>query len=380
MSIRTQLNVLALEPYAAPSHMAFLRGLKAHSRHEWSIISLPPRKWKWRLRTSAIHFARALNDLPRPDLLFVSDYLNLAEMNALLAPSRQGIPTLLYFHENQLTYPLQDHERRDFHFGLTHLYSILAADRTLFNSHYHRDQFLDALEVLLKLVPDITTGPAMETCRSRSSVLPLGVGMPAQPKTFLPTTRPPRILWNHRWEYDKRPEAFLEGLQYLVDHHCDFQVLILGQRFQHEHPVLQSMRELLGPRLEDAGYQKERSHYHALLADSDIVVSTAIHEYFGLGALEALRAGAFPVLPNDLAYPELLPEELQGAGTPFLYDPSAGLGPPLLHALDVVRKGGMQEERQRLKKSTDRFAWRNLIPIYDRFIDELASAPGLKKT
>ncbi|MGI6302736.1 MAG: tRNA-queuosine alpha-mannosyltransferase domain-containing protein [Verrucomicrobiota bacterium] len=44
----------------------------------------PPRKWKWRMRTSALHFAAALAERPRPDLLFVTDYLNLAEMKALL--------------------------------------------------------------------------------------------------------------------------------------------------------------------------------------------------------------------------------------------------------------------------------------------------------
>ena len=66
MTVENQYSVLAMEPYAAPSHMAFLRGLQAHSQHRWELLTLPPRKWKWRMRTSALHFAAALAVRPRP--------------------------------------------------------------------------------------------------------------------------------------------------------------------------------------------------------------------------------------------------------------------------------------------------------------------------
>ncbi len=44
----------------------------------------------------------------------------------------------------------------------------------------------------------------------------------------------------------------------------------------------------------------------AALLDADVVVSTALHEFFGIGVVEAIAAGAFPLLPRRLAYPEVL--------------------------------------------------------------------------
>ena len=48
-------------------------------------------------------------------------------IRALLPPGPREVPMVTYFHENQLTYPLQGDERRDVHFALSHLHSILAS-------------------------------------------------------------------------------------------------------------------------------------------------------------------------------------------------------------------------------------------------------------
>ena len=51
------MKVLALEPYHGGSHQEFLDGWTAHSRHDWTALTLPPYKWKWRMRHSAVTFA-----------------------------------------------------------------------------------------------------------------------------------------------------------------------------------------------------------------------------------------------------------------------------------------------------------------------------------
>ena len=46
--------------------------------------------------------------------------------------------------------------------------------------------------------------------------------------------------------------------------------------------------------------------YLKILSEADIIVSTAIHEFFGISVVEAIAAGAYPLLPKRLAYPEVL--------------------------------------------------------------------------
>ena len=43
----------------------------------------------------------------RWDCLFCSDMLNLAELKGLAPRILGSLPSVLYFHENQLTYPVQ---------------------------------------------------------------------------------------------------------------------------------------------------------------------------------------------------------------------------------------------------------------------------------
>ncbi|UCC45787.1 MAG: DUF3524 domain-containing protein, partial [Candidatus Zixiibacteriota bacterium] len=44
------MQILAVDPYYGGSHKAFLEGWSEVSRHQWRILSLPARKWKWRMR------------------------------------------------------------------------------------------------------------------------------------------------------------------------------------------------------------------------------------------------------------------------------------------------------------------------------------------
>ena len=43
---------------------------------------------------------------------------------------------------------VQEHKERDNHFTMTHLSSMLVADKILFNSHWHLQSFTSALKVL----------------------------------------------------------------------------------------------------------------------------------------------------------------------------------------------------------------------------------------
>ena len=64
------------------------------------------------MRHAAIHFAGLLNDnaseLKSVSAIVTTDMLNVAELKGLLKPSLQRMPVIVYFHENQASYPNQN--------------------------------------------------------------------------------------------------------------------------------------------------------------------------------------------------------------------------------------------------------------------------------
>ena len=89
----------------------------------------------------------------------------------------------------------------------------------------------------------------------------------------------------------------------------DFRLKIMGQSFQRQPAVFSEAQSKLAHKIDHFGYVKSRNEYIRQLCQSDIVISTATHEFYGISVLEAIRAGCIPVLPNRLSYPELFPSE-----------------------------------------------------------------------
>lgn len=55
-------------------------------------------------------------------ILFTSSVLNLAEL-AALRPDLSALKKILYFHENQLIYPVRKSQDRDFQYGYNQILS-----------------------------------------------------------------------------------------------------------------------------------------------------------------------------------------------------------------------------------------------------------------
>ncbi|MHC5185359.1 MAG: tRNA-queuosine alpha-mannosyltransferase domain-containing protein, partial [Planctomycetota bacterium] len=93
------MRILTLEAYYGGSHKAFLDGWQAHSEHDFTLLSLPPSKWKWRMRHAAMTFAQQVNKLVQAgekwDVLFCSDMLNLAEFLGLADESIRHLPKIV---------------------------------------------------------------------------------------------------------------------------------------------------------------------------------------------------------------------------------------------------------------------------------------------
>ncbi len=306
------LHILALESYDGGSHQQFLDGLIKHSQHQFTRLSMPARKWKWRMRGAAIHFAQQLEkitSLETIDLIFTSSMTAVSDLKSLLPPVLQNRPIVCYFHENQLTYPVEDETQRDYQYAFTQIMSCLASDRVWFNSAYHQDDFLNALDLLLKKMPDFIPERIREKIKSKSQILPLGLNPDCFVGSKASDIDVPVFVWNHRWEYDKNPDLFFETMIDLDKADFAFKLIILGEQFRTAPPVFGATQKILKDKIIHFGYAKNRSDYIRHLQAGTISISTSIHEFFGLAVLEAIAAGNVPLLPYRLSYPELIPRE-----------------------------------------------------------------------
>ncbi len=111
MKVRTQtekLSVLVLEPYYGGSHRSFLKGLKEHLPYRFEFMTLPARKWKWRMRLAAPYFADELRKSGKKyDRILCSTFVDVAAFRGLAPSWVCGAPVLTYFHENQFAYPVR---------------------------------------------------------------------------------------------------------------------------------------------------------------------------------------------------------------------------------------------------------------------------------
>jgi len=215
----------------------------------------------------------------------------------------------VYFHENQLVYPNRHEAEWDFQFPLTNITSALAATLCMFNTSYTRDTFLEGIEPFIRAFPDHRPTGLAEQIRAKSIVIP----PPFDPQPFdaagLERGVRPRIVWPHRWEHDKDPDRFLEAISQLAAEDLDFEVALAGQAFRDIPESISRAREVLGERLVHIGQPDGRDEYARLLRSSDIAVSTARNEFFGLAMIEAAYSGCYPLVPDALAYPEIYPAE-----------------------------------------------------------------------
>lgn len=301
-----RLRILYVEPFEAGSHAGFGAALRAHLDHDLVTWTLPGRHWKWRMRGAGLWFAEQEPDPGPIDVLFASSYTPLADLCALRG-ELTAVPRVLYFHENQWEYPNQTNAERDHHLAFTQVVSAAAADLCLFNSQFNRDTFLRATRDFVARMPDARPTATVEALARRCEVLPVPVAKPRIGEPAASDSGPLTVLWNHRWEHDKRPEAFFSALQQLAGEGVPFRVAVCGQAFGRVPQVFEEARGWLGDRIIQFGAIEDRRAYEELLGRCDVVVSTAAHEFFGVSILEAAGAGCRPLVPDRLAYPEVIP-------------------------------------------------------------------------
>lgn len=336
-------SVLLVEPWFAGSHRSWAEGLQRASRHSIELLTRLPSGWKTTFEDSARELAGRAG--PKPDLVVLSSMMDAAEFIA--RAGYEDVARLLYLHENQLTY---DRRRPDLARGAVNWSSVQAADRIAFNSQFHLEDFFAALPTLGIAEQDLIEA------RARSRALPVGIDPPPAPPSR--HDGPPVVLWNHRWEADKDPQPFVDAL--LANADVDIRLILAGDGDRAGH-FATPLHERFGERVLHSGFAPA-DRYHELLGRADLVVSTARQEFFGVAVAEAMAAGAVPLVPDRLAYPELLGPDL----APCLYAPGT-----LTERLAKMLAGEWQPYRSAAIAAGRRFDWTNVAPRYDDLIDEM---------
>uniref|UniRef100_A0A671RMT7 tRNA-queuosine alpha-mannosyltransferase n=1 Tax=Sinocyclocheilus anshuiensis TaxID=1608454 RepID=A0A671RMT7_9TELE len=341
------MSVLLLEAFYGGSHKQLVDLLK-ESVEDCVSFTLPAKKWHWRARTSALYFMQAVPASSSYRVLFTSSVLSLAELVAL-RPDLTRLKKVLYFHENQLVYPVRKSQERDFQYGYNQILSCLVADVVAFNSSFNMESFLSSICTFMKTMPDHRPKDLDQLIRPKCCVLHFPIRFPdvtrsvlislttltidseppeeilnvAGPQQYQKTLqnqpvshpcgnergslRPLHIVWPHRWEHDKDPQLFFQTLLKLKEQQLSFEVSVLGETFTDVPDIFLEAKKQLVDHIQHWGFMPSKEDYLKALCQADVVVSTAKHEFFGVAMLEAVHCGCYPLCPRALVYPEIFP-------------------------------------------------------------------------
>ena len=226
-------------------------------------------------------------------------------------------------------------------------------------------------------MPDNQSLEAVERVRNTAIVRHPGIDEfpPRQQRPWGPI----RILWAARWEHDKNPDVFFAALKQLKWRGVDFRLSVVGEQFRDAPPVFEEAREYFYYHIDRWGFQPTRRQYEDALAECDVIVSTAGHEFFGIGVVEAVAAGCFPLVPARLSYPEIL-GPVDGPNADFFYDGTAEqLAERLVAAAEFMRQGILwQHNPTRGIDAVARYSWETLAPQLDQSLELVAEGKDPK--
>lgn len=302
----------------------------------------------------------------KPDVILTTDMMDVSLFKSLLPKNWFDIPILLYFHENQFAYPWSHHDRDEDKEALAQRYqfinysSALCADRVFFNSHFNYTSFLKGSEKMLRQRPDVKLLDTIDQLIEKSAILPLGICLPS-PNNFN-NKRPPTIIWNHRWDYDKAPDDFFSILKSLKKNQLIFKLIILGKK-NHTHPhVFDEAQKVFHNDIIHYGPAESNEEYWSYMRKADIALTTSYQDFFGVSVIEGIWSGAIPILPKRLAYPEHIPD---GLHYPYFFH-------SLNQAVDLIQKHAndfdpdkQKQDHEKMINKIGHYQWDRLISTYD---------------
>ncbi|VFV33642.1 glycosyltransferase-like domain [Lynx pardinus] len=339
------MSILIIEAFYGGSHKQ-LADLLQEELEDCVLYSLPAKKWHWRARTSALYFSQNIPISEQYRILFASSVLNLTELTAL-RPDLGKLKKILYFHENQLVYPVKKCQERDFQYGYNQILSCLVADVVVFNSVFNMESFLTSIGKFMKLIPDHRPKDLESIIRPKCQVIYFPIRFPDVSR-FMPkhkTTHLQKILslkGNGGAAPSMAPAFHQEqkGSENLL------------KNFNSESgPCNAAQQENLGSSLmqepdlrmchssDNSSSLHEEDKQNTTSSPCDIFggiddPQRPLHIVWPHRWLEAVYCGCYPLCPKDLVYPEIFPAE-------YLYSTPEQLSKRLQNFCkrpDIIRK------------------------------------------
>jgi glycosyltransferase involved in cell wall biosynthesis len=169
------------------------------------------------------------------------------------------------------------------------------------------------------------------------------------------------VLWNHRWEYDKNPEAFFRALIEIQERGIDFNLVVLGEQYAQYPKVFDEAKETLKDKILHWGYVESQEEYAKWLHIADVLPVTAVQDFFGGSVVEAMYCNVVPFLPKRLAYLEHIPDALHNT---FFYDESDFVAKLQRRIMDVKYLRVMNT-----RQYVERYDWSNCVTNYDQTLE-----------
>ncbi|XP_007467535.1 PREDICTED: glycosyltransferase-like domain-containing protein 1 isoform X3 [Lipotes vexillifer] len=335
------MSILIIEAFYGGSHKQLVDLLQEELEY-CVLYTLPAKKWHWRARTSALYFSQNIPASEHYRILFASSVLNLTEL-AALRPDLGKLKKILYFHENQLVYPVKKCQERDFQYGYNQILSCLVADVVVFNSVFNMESFLTSIGKFMKLIPDHRPKDLESIIRPKCQVIYFPIRFPDVSR-FMPKHKAVHLqkILSLKGNGGVAPSM---ALPFQQEQRGSENLL---KNFDSESGSCDAaQQENLGGSVRQESYLKtfsssdNSSTHHGehkqtpcnILAGADDQ-QRPLHIVWPHRWLEAVYCGCYPLCPKDLVYPEIFPAE-------YLYSTPEQLSKRLQNFCkrpDIVRK------------------------------------------
>ncbi|XP_073401677.1 tRNA-queuosine alpha-mannosyltransferase isoform X3 [Dendrobates tinctorius] len=331
------MSVLLIEAFYGGSHKQLMDLLNGEMEG-CVLYSLPAKKWHWRARTAALHFMQAVPPSDSYRVLFTSSVLNLSELVAL-RPDLGKLRKVLYFHENQLVYPVRKNQDRDFQYGYNQILSCLVADIVVFNSTFNMESFLTSISKFLKLIPDHRPKNLEQIIRPKCRVVHFPIRFPDVSR-FLP-------------EHKKISMECLVHHKKVDIHSQNENAKVAATGFgQVDEQLTQPWKEsitLVIPMEKSHSKDDGQVISEPSISNFSTESPRPLHIVWPHRWLEAVHCGCYPLCPKALVYPEIFPAE-------YLYSTPE----QLLKKLQKFCKRPDIVRRHRFQGETAPYSWASL--------------------